>query len=580
VKIQIGVPAVSLMQGLDAAVETHAMKLTRRSMALSGFVAPWLGWASTALADPTTADFAAQARRGVEAILKARGIRGAAAALIVDGAPVWTEMFGETGGPSSRPIDPDTIFSLQSTSKNMAATAVMMAVQRGLVDLDRPLTDYLPDFTVNSRHEAEPQRRMTLRRLLSHHAGLTHDAPIGSNFTVEARPDFQAHIDSIQATWLRYPVGQRYAYSNLGIDLAGHVLERVTKLSYPEVLRRWIFEPLGMRNTTAEADLYEVSRNRAVGHDPGFDRIPVRIPIMPSGGVYSSISDMAKYAQFHLRRGASERSQLLHSSLWAEMHDARYGVYYALGVASPPLRLQRGDPTLYTHNGGGFGFGCCFFYCPAEGVAWIVLFNNSAGNFDAVMPKPLLEARYGPPLPLPQNPNPVIQLAPERLRSRAGLYMNRDSRCVVATLNGSLTLQFDDGSGANRLAFASEDEGWFVEGPKRHRAVRFHPPTGLEAASFEFPEGDRWDFIDGPSVTPGPVGSEYDDQLGTYAIHVWDKPVARAILSKRNGWLYYNDIRLSPFRPGLLFGGTGEALDLRGAIPTARNILLHRIDGR
>ena len=74
------------------------------------------------------------------------------------------------------------------------------------------------------------------------------------------------------------------------------------------------------------------------------------------------------------------------------------------------------------------------------------------------------------------------------------------------------------------------------------------------------------------------MGSEYDDRLGTYAIHIWGKPVVQATLSKRNGWLYYDDIRFSPFLPGLLFTGSGEALDLRGPVPTVRNIPLHRIN--
>lgn len=518
----------------------------------------------------------------MEAILEERGIKAAAATLIIDGAPTWTQTFGETGGPQSRRVDPDTIFSLQSTSKHMTATAVMMAVQRGLVDLDRPLTDYLPEFTVNSRHEVEPQRRMTLRLLLSHRAGFTHDAPVGSNFVVEARPDFQGHIDSIQRTWLRFPVGERYAYSNLGIDLAGHVLARETGLAYPEVLRGWIFEPLGMESTTADADVYEANGNRAIGRVAGFDRIPVRLPFVPSGGIYSSVSDMAKYAQFHLRRGASGRRRLLADSLWAEMHDFRYGADYALGVARRrPLRLEQRTIDLFTHNGGGFGFGSSFLYCPAEGLAWIVLFNAAAddGRFDEVMPRPVLEARHGRPLPPPQNPSPEVRLAPERLRSRAGLYVNRDSRCLAAIEDGSLTLEFKDRRGANRLAFVSEDEAWIVDGVMRGNPVRFYPAVGLRAASFAFPPGDRWDFIDGPSVMPGPVGTEYDDRLGRYAIEIWGKPVTQVTLSKRNGWLYYEDIRLAPFLPGLLFSGAGEALDLRGAIPTARNILLHRIEG-
>lgn len=557
------------------------MTLTRRSMMLTGAVAPALAalQASPSWAQANTTALVDKARTDVTAILKARGFKGAAVNLLVDGAPVWTEAFGETGGAASRPIDRDTIFSIQSTSKHMAATAVMMAVQRGLVDLDAPFTDYWPEFVVGSRHEPEPQRRMTLRHLLSHRAGFTHDAPVGNNFQdFDARPSFQAHVESIQQTWLRYPVGERHAYSNLGIDLAGHVLERVTGLAYPEILRRWIFEPLGMRNTSVEAKVYEANSNRAIGHMEGFDRIPVHLPFLPSGGVYSSVADMTRYAQFHLRQGASERRRLLDADLWAEMHDFRYGVDYALGVTRQTLRMERRTLALYKHDGGGFGFGSSFHYCPPERVAWVVLFNAlvSDSPFDVVMPRPVLEARYGPRIAPPPNPNPIVRLPTEILQSRAGLYRNRDSRCVASAEDGSLTLRFNDGRGTNRLAFVGEDEAFVIEGLQRGAGARFHPTRGLMAAALEYPLGTHWDFIDGPSVTPGPVGSEYDDRLGTYEIRNWGKPVAQVTLSKRNGWLYYDDSRFSPFMPGLLFSGSGEALDLRGDVPTIRNIPLWR----
>jgi CubicO group peptidase (beta-lactamase class C family) len=562
------------------------MQVTRRTAALGAAAAPLL----TSLASlpvPASAKDAAtelyidQARREVTALMKAQFIPGAAAALIVDNEPVWMEAFGETGGLPSRPVDAETIFSLQSTSKTFCATAVMLTVQRGLVNLDAPLTDYLPQFIVNSRHEADPARRMTLRHLLSHRAGFTHEAPVGNNFAYDfdgPPPDFLAHVDSIQQTWLRYPVGARYAYSNLGIDVAGRVLEEVTGLPYPELLRRWIFEPLGMRRSTAAGQVYAKDPNRAVGHSFPFDRIPVRIPIVPSGGVYASLADMIRYTQFRLTRGRGPRGPVLDPKLWEEMHDFRYGADYALGIGLHDMRLRDRDVPVYTHDGGGFGFGCCFFYCPAEGVAFIVLYNRGVGGnlFDAIMPAPILQARRGPPLAPRPNPNPPVALAPTALAERAGLYMNQDSRCHAAVRDGALWLAFDNGWGDNRLTFVGLEEAWVSEGPRFGETMRFHAAKGLMAPWFEAPGGVGWDYIDGPSVTSGPVGIEVDASLGTYQYEIWGKRVGKATLSRRNGWLYFDDIRAAPYVPGLFFSGQGEATDLRGPVPTARNIQLFR----
>ena len=72
---------------------------------------------------------------------------------------------------------------------------------------------------------------MTLRHLLSHTAGFTHEAPVGNNLVV-GRASFAAHCRSISDTWLRFPVGHHYEYSNLGIDLAAFVIERVSGLPF------------------------------------------------------------------------------------------------------------------------------------------------------------------------------------------------------------------------------------------------------------------------------------------------------------------------------------------------------------
>ena len=171
------------------------------------------------------------------------------AVVVVDGDRVlWQEGFGSTDSDGAA-ITVDTIFSAQSTSKTFTATAVMLAVQAGLVDLDVPITTYLPDFTVHSAFEPHPERRITLRMLLSHTAGFTHEAPLGNNYDPEPGA-FDAHVRSISATWLRFPVGTGYAYSNLGIDLAGHILEVVLGKPFPVLMRDLLLAPLGMDHST------------------------------------------------------------------------------------------------------------------------------------------------------------------------------------------------------------------------------------------------------------------------------------------------------------------------------------------
>src|SRR5262245_50736575 len=163
-------------------------------------------------------------------------IPGLALALVDGDRVVWQQGFGYRDSDGGTPVTVDTIFSVQSISKVFTATAVMQAVQAGRLDLDVPVTTYLPGFTVHSAFESHPERKITLRMLLSHTAGFTHEAPLGNNYDPEPG-DFDAHVRTISETWLRFPVGTGYAYSNLGIDLAGYILEQVSYEPFPAVMR-------------------------------------------------------------------------------------------------------------------------------------------------------------------------------------------------------------------------------------------------------------------------------------------------------------------------------------------------------
>ena len=133
-------------------------------------------------------------------------VPGLAVALVDKDRTLWLEGFGRLDGRGSAPVNADTIFSVQSMSKLFTATAVMQAVAAGRLDLDEPITTYLPGFTVHSAFEEHPERKITLRMLLSHTAGFTHEAPVGNNNELDPG-DFDAHVRSISETWLRFPVG-------------------------------------------------------------------------------------------------------------------------------------------------------------------------------------------------------------------------------------------------------------------------------------------------------------------------------------------------------------------------------------
>ena len=516
-------------------------------------------------------------RANIRAIMAKDDIPGVAVCFIHRGKPIWIEGFGVTAAKSNHRVGEHTIFSIQSTSKNFTAMAIMLGVQRGLLDLDEPISTYLPDFTVQSRFDPIPARKMTLRLLLSHRAGFTHEAPVGNNFD-PAFPDFETHVLSISRTWLRYPVGERYSYSNLGVDLAGYILQTVSKIPFAECLQTWIFEPLGMTETTAATATYTQRADRALGHAKNHATVPLRIPLIPSGGVYTNARDVAAYLIFHLNKGAVAGHALLEERLWNEMHSFSFGGNYSLGVSRAEQRYGDTPLRMLNHNGGGFGFGCVCNYCPQSQLAWVALFNRQADSgygIGSELAQALLRRQYGTRRPrMPASDLAPIDLRSTQLESFVGRYTGRLGSVELKLQDGKLGIQV--GPVFTAQQFISPVD-LFVVGPDDETVTsRYFPGTAEEAAHLECAISDcSLDYNDGPHDAPGPDKPEWDQYLGNYQLHTWGQPSQTLKVYRKNGYLYLEDTRMMlETEPGLFFTTDGEAVDFRYAEPTWRNIRL------
>ena len=338
---------------------------------------------ASAIASPPDAGAAAVIARYqvlIPKLMAEQGIPGLAIA-IVDGDDVlWAEGFGSTERGGGRPVTTDTMFSVQSMSKLFTATAVMQAVGAGRLDLDAPITTYLPEFTVHSAFEAQPERKITLRMLLSHTAGFTHEAPIGNNYDLDPGT-FEAHVRSISDTWLRFPVGTGYAYSNLGIDLAGYILERVSGKAFAQVMEESLLGPLGMDHSTFERERIRATADRAIGHAGALADLPVDVPMTAAGGLYTSAADLANFLRFQLGDGTIGGVTLVDADLITEMRTVPKphpgaSAGYALGVARTHWRAGR-YLDLFSHGGGGFGFLSDLWWLPQLQLGIAVLTNSS-----------------------------------------------------------------------------------------------------------------------------------------------------------------------------------------------------------
>jgi CubicO group peptidase (beta-lactamase class C family) len=349
---------------------------------------------AAASGDDVVANVIATYRQRIPELMAEQDVPGLAIAVVDRDRVLWAEGFGDRDD-QGEPVKTDTIFGLQSMTKLFTATAVMQAVEAGRLDLDEPITTYLPDFTVRAAFEQHPERRITLRMLLGHTAGFTHEAPVGNSNELDPGT-FDEHVQSISDTWLRFPVGSGFAYSNLGIDLAGYILERVEGSPFADLMRDSLLGPLGMDRSTLDRAAIRADDNRAVPHVDYYTDPPIYEPVTAAGGLYSSADDLARFLLFELGEGTLDGRTVLGPDSMREMRSipppfAGEPAGYALGVSRTRWNMWNQRPDLFNHSGGGTGFMSDLWWAPQLGVGVGVLTNSDDHDLQVNLALSILE---------------------------------------------------------------------------------------------------------------------------------------------------------------------------------------------
>ncbi len=265
------------------------------------------------------------------------------------------------------PIARDSVFPLSSVTKPLTATAVLMAVERGDLALDtrvHTVVDGLPNVYADVR----------LRHLLAQTSGIPD--PYAA-FEREGRAMHNLNNADILAfvrgqRQLAAAPGTAFAYSNANYVLLAEMLARVEGISYPEVMQRRIFTPLGMAQSLVYDDRYVIP-NRAYGYrrcDHGWRTQPIDWLSYGDGGVHTTLDDGTRWARAVLDGGLL--SPGVQEAAWtAPSHIAAGEVGYGYGWA---IR-ETPHGTMVYHTGGDPGFGSLVSLLPARGYGILMLAN-------------------------------------------------------------------------------------------------------------------------------------------------------------------------------------------------------------
>ncbi len=238
--------------------------------------------------------------------MKKHSVTGLSLALVDDQRIVWAEGFGHADKARNVSATPETLFRAGSITKLFTATAVMHLVERRLIDLDQPLTTYLPEFSFKTRFPDAPP--ITIRHLLTHHSGLPRDILRGM-WAPHPQP-YATVLDDLRTSYVLSPPNQIFSYSNLGMTILGHVIERVSGMTYATYVSREILEPSGMTTASIETGV-TASPLMAHAYTNGKEEPELPLRDIPAGGLNASVLDLARFLQMVFTQGRAGDLQVV-----------------------------------------------------------------------------------------------------------------------------------------------------------------------------------------------------------------------------------------------------------------------------
>ena len=321
----------------------------------------------------------------IQAQMKDIGLPGLVIGVVHDQEVVWSKAYGHADVERDTPMQSDSIFRIASHSKLFTSIAILQLRDAGKLRLDDPITDHLPWFDMQNPYpEAEPVR---IWNLLTHSAGLPResDHPSWTEFEFPTGEDLRETVSQQQAA---YPAATVWKYSNLGLSLAGAIVETVSEREYEEYVETEIMAPLGMASSSVgvPSDVHRIRLVTGYGRR-WLDEPREVMPFVdarafdPATGLSSSVDDMLKFLSWQMRLRAEHVTEVLRANTLREMQRVHWlrenwrgGNGWGFAIS------HREDRDLIGHGGSYPGNRTSTQLSPTENVGVVVFTNGGDGN--------------------------------------------------------------------------------------------------------------------------------------------------------------------------------------------------------
>lgn len=380
-------------------------------------------------------------------------------ALVDNDRTAWAEGFGYQDAEKKVPATEDTVYRVGSVSKLFTDIAVMQLVEAGKLDLDAPVSRYLPEFRPKNRYKIP----LTLRQLMSHQSGLVRESPVGNYFDPD-EPSLAETVASLNQTSLVYQPETKTKYSNAAVAVVGAILEEQLDVTHPRRVKDAILDPLKMTGSSFTVTT-ELEPKLATGWMRTYDGRRFQAPTFllgtgPAGNLYSSVTDLSKFLACLFRDGKTGDGQIMS--------------FETLKLMTTPIEDAAGRPQPFGlgfhvaeldgykqigHGGAVYGFSTQLEALPERrlGVAAASSLDGSNGVVRRLADYALrlmIATQDGKPLPTYRTTEP---LPAERARELIGTYreVDGDRFARVTEFGGQVFLR--RGTFRYRLGAASDN---------------------------------------------------------------------------------------------------------------------------
>jgi CubicO group peptidase (beta-lactamase class C family) len=321
-------------------------------------------------------------------------IPGLAVGIVEGDEIVYAKGLGVQSLETQMPVTLDSVFCVQSVSKCLVATAIMQLAERGKLDLDAPLVQYLPYFNMGD----ERHRQITIRQALSHTSGMPDMDEI-EYVDLMTHPKLddgaaERFVRGLRGRKLIANPGERFSYSNIAYNVLGDLLAKVSTKSFESTMQEQILIPSGMPNSTFT--LTDIPANLLAWphlRSPEMrvnSTYPYHRADAPASSLHTTVVDLCHWGITGLNRGNYLGQSLLspagYNLMWtavAERGNLRPSIYEQMGLGWTLGHFN--SVKTVSHGGGGFGGTAFLLILPEKNCAAVVLCNEeSNAHFRAV----------------------------------------------------------------------------------------------------------------------------------------------------------------------------------------------------